>query len=523
MTAILQPTAKVYFATSAGLPAAGWKLETFLAGTNTHATTWVDANQVAANTNPIILDARGEASVFWKGSYKVVLKDNLDNIIWTQDNITAVDFAGFVASLASTGGAAMVGKNGGGTVQDFISAARTKLIAARTYYVRTDGSDAGTGLVDASSSSAPNCAFATWQRAVTAALALDNSGFDVTIVAGSESGTKTWNFTAINVLGPTVGDGRIILDGNGANTVLNGSGNCIFGAGPIQFYVGNLTLTSAGNYGSVVANNGAFIGLGNPATGGAGPIFGVTTGSHMLVHDSQSYIAILNTSYTITGSCGVAHFWTAGNGTAAHEGTSVTITGNPTIPVFAQSTTGGYMQFASTSTFTGTCVGKKFSCQSGGMISTANVGINFLPGSIAGEVLSGGGYLDTGFAFNFLGILATLSLGANKQQIFDSAANYISIGFANAGTVSGFGGLLYDTVSGTACLDGPGPGNAGLSSGGNPMLVANYNKIGAKGLGLTSRQGAASTSYANDAAAAAGGVEVGGIYRNGSALQVRVI
>jgi hypothetical protein len=34
---------------------------------------------------------------------------------------------------------------------------------------------------------------------------------------------------------------------------------------------------------------------------------------------------------------------------------------------------------------------------------------------------------------------------------------------------------------------------------------------------------AGSTSYANDAAAAAGGVKVGGFYRSGSAVMVRVV
>jgi len=34
---------------------------------------------------------------------------------------------------------------------------------------------------------------------------------------------------------------------------------------------------------------------------------------------------------------------------------------------------------------------------------------------------------------------------------------------------------------------------------------------------------AASPSYANDAAAAAGGVQIGGFYRNGSVVQVRVV
>ena len=32
----------------------------------------------------------------------------------------------------------------------------------------------------------------------------------------------------------------------------------------------------------------------------------------------------------------------------------------------------------------------------------------------------------------------------------------------------------------------------------------------------------ASTTYANDSAAATGGVPIGGVYRNGSAVQVRI-
>lgn len=45
----------------------------------------------------------------------------------------------------------------------------------------------------------------------------------------------------------------------------------------------------------------------------------------------------------------------------------------------------------------------------------------------------------------------------------------------------------------------------------------------AQGMGLTLDQAAASTTYANDAAAAAGGVPLNGFYRNGSVVQVRVV
>ena len=125
MTAILMPNGKQAFANAAGQPLVGGKVYTYAAGTNTPKTTWSDAAQTAANTNPIILDARGEASIFWLGSYKVVLRDANDVIIWTQDNVTAPDLTVFasLAALAQTtnpSGASLIGNLGGGTVQDAI-------------------------------------------------------------------------------------------------------------------------------------------------------------------------------------------------------------------------------------------------------------------------------------------------------------------------------------------------------------------------------------------------------------------
>lgn len=87
MAASLMPQGKQSYVTASGQPLVGGKIYTYQAGTNTPLPTWSDAGQLAPNTNPVILDARGEASIFWRGVYKVILKDPNDVTIWTVDNI----------------------------------------------------------------------------------------------------------------------------------------------------------------------------------------------------------------------------------------------------------------------------------------------------------------------------------------------------------------------------------------------------------------------------------------------------
>jgi hypothetical protein len=88
--ASLLPQGKQYFETSAGIPLVGGKVYTYDAGTSNPRTTYQDAAGAQPNVNPVILDARGEAVIFWSGNYKVVLRDSLDNIIWTVDNVSSL-------------------------------------------------------------------------------------------------------------------------------------------------------------------------------------------------------------------------------------------------------------------------------------------------------------------------------------------------------------------------------------------------------------------------------------------------
>jgi len=72
-------------------PVSGGKLYTYVAGTTTPQATYTDVNLSVANTNPVILDSAGRATVFLSGtSYKFVLADADDVTLWTQDNVQAV-------------------------------------------------------------------------------------------------------------------------------------------------------------------------------------------------------------------------------------------------------------------------------------------------------------------------------------------------------------------------------------------------------------------------------------------------
>jgi hypothetical protein len=114
MSTILSPAPKLQFFTEGGIPLAGGKLYSYAAGTTTPLATYTTSSGIQNNTNPIILDSRGEAAV-WLGaaSYKLTLTNSNDVEIWTVDNITTQDamnaLTAFEASLASTQGSSLVG------------------------------------------------------------------------------------------------------------------------------------------------------------------------------------------------------------------------------------------------------------------------------------------------------------------------------------------------------------------------------------------------------------------------------
>jgi len=93
-TTSLSPTPKLQFFDANGAPLAGGLLYTYAAGTTTPLASYTDSTGVSANTNPIVLDSRGEANVWLSGAiYKFALYTSAGVLIWTVDNINGSTFA----------------------------------------------------------------------------------------------------------------------------------------------------------------------------------------------------------------------------------------------------------------------------------------------------------------------------------------------------------------------------------------------------------------------------------------------
>lgn len=93
---VLSPVAKQAFLDNNGRPLVGGKLFTYLAGTTTKTSTYSDSGGSSLNTNPILLDYRGECNLWVPPNVrlKYVLAPSTDtdpptNPIWTVDGIVS--------------------------------------------------------------------------------------------------------------------------------------------------------------------------------------------------------------------------------------------------------------------------------------------------------------------------------------------------------------------------------------------------------------------------------------------------
>ena len=76
---------------SDGNPLSGGKLFAYAAGTTTPQDTYTSSALTSANTNPVVLDSAGRATIFLSSSaYKFILKTSADVTVWTVDNVQAI-------------------------------------------------------------------------------------------------------------------------------------------------------------------------------------------------------------------------------------------------------------------------------------------------------------------------------------------------------------------------------------------------------------------------------------------------
>lgn len=90
--ATLTPSPWMHFEDNNGVPLSGGKVYTYLSGTTTPAFTKTDYTGLVNNTNPVILNSRGEAAIWLDEStvYRFVLTTSTDVTISTSDGISSV-------------------------------------------------------------------------------------------------------------------------------------------------------------------------------------------------------------------------------------------------------------------------------------------------------------------------------------------------------------------------------------------------------------------------------------------------
>ena len=76
------PQIRAKFTNKLGIPLSGCKVYTYEPNSNIPKTTWLDIDKTAENTNPILLDAAGEADIFLDGLYRIVIKDQFNFVVY---------------------------------------------------------------------------------------------------------------------------------------------------------------------------------------------------------------------------------------------------------------------------------------------------------------------------------------------------------------------------------------------------------------------------------------------------------
>ena len=268
-----------------------------------------------------------------------------------------------------------------GTKQVFITMpavqarwARERLTADRTYYVRTDGSDANTGLANTSGG-----AFLTIQRALDAITVCDIGIYSVIV----QLGDGTYN-APITISGPWLGSGAVTIKGNAAtpgNTVITSSGLTVYVKNAGSLYLDSVKVTSTGSFCILASMTGAVYCTNLD--------FG-TCASRQMQADDNGVIRFL-TGYTISASS-PTHMQAATGGIIRAGAIAVTLVGTPAFSnCYASALQGGALLLSS-ATFTGSATGKRYNAVTNALIDVGAAATTFLPGNATGTTATGGQY-----------------------------------------------------------------------------------------------------------------------------------
>jgi hypothetical protein len=89
----LMPMPKLQFFDNSGSPLSGGLIYTYDAGTTNPKMTYTSSTGLTPNSNPVVLDSAGRASIWLSGYYTIAVYDSLSNLIYTQDNVSSMPSA----------------------------------------------------------------------------------------------------------------------------------------------------------------------------------------------------------------------------------------------------------------------------------------------------------------------------------------------------------------------------------------------------------------------------------------------
>jgi hypothetical protein len=251
---------------------------------------------------------------------------------------------------------------------------REVLTAHRTYYVRSDGADSNSGLVNSAGG-----AFLTLQKAVDSAAALDLSIYNVTIQAAAGTYARV-ELKALTGSGSATILGDTTTPANVHITTSDAGAPAILADGVRRWTIDGVKVSTTGSaLQGVRATNGAFITLGRNEYG--------PSPNAQIWAEAGSTIAISH-NYAVTGSA-VAHWLALMQGAITCQGKTVTLTGTPAFSsAFAYAARLGVLQLNS-NTYSGSATGKRYNVEENSVVFS---GVT-LPGNAAGTSATGGQYV----------------------------------------------------------------------------------------------------------------------------------
>lgn len=330
------------------------------------------------------LDAGGAPGDYYVGA---------DNKLWrkgaTTWTYTGVQYGSLVAvpskttpvdaDVVSFGDSAAGGQMVKVTWSNLIAALpfRERIWAARTYFVRPDGSDSNTGLADT-----PGGAFLTIPRALAVASGLDFNTYNVTIKLADGTYPQI-------VAPPIVGNGVLWIVGNTASP-------------------SSVVIASSGAAPAVrVLHMNAYCQVQGVTLRGSNGPRAATVGTLSIrdcIIENVTQAAfdaqirgrfVINGPVTIRNSPNMVRVFTALEAGVLYvtSGTTITIEGTPAVSAEFCGVTGtGSSAALSGVIFAGSVTGRRFSASLNATIDVGGAGLNFLPGNVAGVTLTGGQY-----------------------------------------------------------------------------------------------------------------------------------